>query len=93
MCIILLVTTNVYKEPIIKNNMKNNIKDNVETSIKKTKTEKKQTISFTLSKNTIKKLYEESKRLQTSSSFLVEMILLNYFILPIEKEEDSKKNK
>ena len=71
--------------------MKNNMKDKVESSIRKSEKEKKRVISFTLSKNTIEELNKESKRLATSGSFLVEMILSNYFILPIEEEEEKKK--
>jgi len=73
--------------------MKTNIKNKVEEEIKNYSKEKKQVVSFTLSKGLIERIESESKRLEASKSFLVEMILSNYMELPIlkdTKEEDNK---
>lgn len=65
--------------------MINPIKDMIrEKNEKKTKA-----ISITLSKKILKDLDEEMQRLEIKNrSFMIEMVLVNYFNMPVPKKEE-----
>lgn len=54
------------------------------------KKERKEIVSFTLPKATIKFIREEAQRLSLSGSMLVNSIISNYSVLPLIEEENKK---
>ncbi len=65
------------------------MKDNIKDKIKEKEEKKTKPISITLSQKILGDLKTERKRLEVSRSFLIEMILVDYFNKPISKEDAS----